>query len=181
MKKYEITKEQIIELAFRSDKASIWLQQNFKDAFKKPLEAMKWYKSIDYPQWRFYITNIDGKLKKVNGYGFGADGLWMENIQTESWEFYEFERCVEMTQEEVFETLKNEAIKRGYKNGNHICLNSCITESRTENTYHIDNGNLWYGNHSSANCVFQKGVWAEIIPTITKSEAEKQLGMKIID
>jgi len=83
----------------------------------------------------------------------------------------------------VFEALKNEAVKRGFKEGVYIktthgnikkisgvLKNGVLSELVSFNDPDRFNGSI-----------FRNGNWAEIIPTIAKEEAEKQLGIKIID
>lgn len=178
----KITKKQIITLSekFGNDNATglrsnltTYLKEWFPEAFETVLEVGKWYKA------RYGSDTAIVNYQGTHSYGIGICNLWTETFRElkdleKEWELSE------ATESEVFEALKNEAVKRGYKNGNHRCLNSCITESRVEDTYHMDNGDLWYGTNVSANCVFKKGVWAEIIPTITKEEAEKLLNKKIV-
>lgn len=183
MRKYEITKEQIRLIEHQSinmdyGQVARDMREWFPEAFKPVLEVGKWnsYKEEGVLIFVTQIRQMPG-YKEVHYYGF-INGEWKKDyLANEYWR----ENLIPSTDSEVFEALKNEAIRRGYKNGNHRCLDSCITEQLVEDNYVFYNGYLWYGTNSSTNCVFQKGVWAEIIPAITKSEAEKQLGMKIID
>lgn len=87
------------------------------------------------------------------------------------------------TESEVLEALTKEAVKRGYKNGNYKCLSIPTHTLFTNESFSYDSelNTLVKGDSLSKNVVFKNGVWAEIIPSITKSEAETQLGKKIID
>ncbi len=153
------------------------------------LEVGKWYKYIDYEKWNLCINNIDYESKTVKGFGFAADGTWMENALNDNWDFEELEKIVEMTESEVFEALKNEAVKRGFVSGTWISW-------KNEGKGQIK-GDIYWASGSdciAVRCdakitdrenknfpIFKDGIWAEIIPSISKSEAEKQLGKKIID
>lgn len=172
--KYEITKEQLNNIVLTEDVRIVaQVKEWFPEAFKPVLEVGKWHKT------KFVLINITNIDEKGKVYGYGWDlcsGIWYGS-DNDDWGV---DNAIEATESEVFEALKNEAVRRGYKNGNHYCLNSCITEKKVKDNYFFDYGNLWYGTNISANCVFKKGKWAEIIPTISKEEAEKLLNKKII-
>lgn len=170
MKKYEITKEQIIELALKSDKASIWLQQNFNDAFKLELETGKWYKSL-----------------KPNGYVFEyigdkkARGFFQGNDWTDSWCWPNSNDLIEADKREVFELLKKEAMKR-YKKGDYLKNHHGTWELKELNIVYSEKyNNGIYNKQDSGKWLFLNGEWAEKIRTKTKEQAEKELNCKIID
>lgn len=90
------------------------------------------------------------------------------------------------TESEVFEALKEEAIKRGYKSG--VCVKYPWYEEKDE-IFIIDINEGNFGNTTKltqggfqlkGTQVFFDGKWAEIIPSITKEAAEKELGKKIV-
>lgn len=155
---------------------------------KTKLKASIWYKSLDYPKWMLCVTNIIFHEKRVKGYGFGADGNWMGNAQNDSWEFNEFDKCVEMSELEVFECLKSECVKRNIVEGNFIKElfknNAGTTKygfklnqvSNEDFKYNSKNNVLFIGNL----LVFDDGIWAEAFETITIQEAQEQLKKKII-
>lgn len=167
-KTFSITESQIKELVniYCTQDKDYYIKELFPEAFESQFkfEVRKWYKDTEYPEWKLFITTLDPSLKKVKGFGFGADGSWMENALEDNWDYYELEKCVEMSEQEVFEALKNEAVKRGF-----IYESYSLTK---DNYLHGDNGNRLQN-------VFSNGIW-ETSPTITLSEAEQQLKKKII-
>lgn len=172
--KYEITEEQLKQI---SADGCTYVEQWFPNVFKKELEVGKWY-------WH------DGHLFNYqlgeDVFGFNEDGSWCDCRW--SWPTKTlFDR--EATESEVFEALKDEAVKRGFVSGTWI---SWEKEGKGQ-----IKGDIYWAEGSeciAARCcpkttergnenfpIFKDGIWAEIIETITKSEAEKQLGKKIID
>lgn len=90
------------------------------------------------------------------------------------------------TKEEIQAHLIEEA-KRRYKVGDSIkCLYSGKIKTVMEEKSIFDNlqnnsNSFWHDGCEPTNCqVYKNGIWAEIIQTITKEEAEKQLGKKIV-
>jgi hypothetical protein len=166
----EITKKQIIAL----DKGETTVRELFPDVFKTKLEVGKWYRFKN--AICFYKDNISQ---------FGVDGIgdwnnecfWLSNENFhKKWNL--------ATEEEVTEALKNEAVNR-YKIGDRIELEGFyhgakdkIVENLSfiydENTLVIQNKEKYYIG------LFHNGNWAEVIPTITKEEAEKILGKTIV-
>lgn len=144
------------------------------------LRKLIWYKSKIHEKWNLCATNVCYKTKIVKGFGFGADGNWMENACNDSWDFYEFDNCIEMTESEIKTALEKEALKRGYAEGllietkgSGICGLSINGSIRIEKS-----GCFVYKGTTVMNA---DGTWNDIIEIITKEEAEKQLGKKIID
>ena len=98
------------------------------------------------------------------------------------------------TEKEVEEALIKEAKKRGFKEGVNFNVtkdlwNTSVGGREGFNTV-IDKNTYNYSAHSNSfkiNCIdgcmsiFTKGVWAEIVETITKEQAEKELGKTILD
>lgn len=151
------------------------IEKEFPILFEKPkFEIGKWYKSIG------------GTVVCFQG-GKSAYGYWEV---TQSWKIldnWSFESNPEAwqpaTDKEVEEALIKEAIKRGLNYPNAVCLFD--PEDKLDKTkdpkwdFHLRDGvsSLWYYNLN----VFKKGKWATLLETITKEEAEKQLGKKIVD
>lgn len=143
------------------------------------LEVGKWYfversKSQFDDKQRALVFYED----KEKIYGFTHGGWWCNDYGNPKYDKYKF---TEATEQEVFEALKNEAVKRGFSS-------PCIykpTESIREQV-HINGEERWgfifEENKLLLNNyrVFHKGKWAEVIESITLSEAEQQLGKKII-
>ncbi|MCP4984919.1 MAG: hypothetical protein GY928_02285 [Colwellia sp.] len=145
------------------------------------LEVGRWYKSSRHKLMLICPTSIneDGIL---HGFGFNYEGKYItENNYLDG-------SClcnntasrdlIQATHQEIKEALTKEAKKRGFKEGvTHTITNgigNIISSSDVFGFDEIDN-KLIYNNWS----IFQKGEWAKPIETITKEEAEKQLG-KII-
>lgn len=162
--KYEINKETI-------------LKYNMKDEFPEMFELQvgKWYKRIDFGSTLVFCEELTEYGFK--GYGFDQDADWICDYTAESCN----SRTEEATEQEVFEALKNEATNRGYRNGNYRCLDSpSLIVNNCKDIYHMYNEYIWFGTMEQCNCIFKDGKWAEIIPTITKKEAEEKFGVKII-
>lgn len=177
---FVISMEQIDCLCDKNEVIQKLMREWFPSAFvedKKELvlEFGKWYKSG---------RSIFNHQESKNSYGFRL-GKWQDGNWLTEKEYF-IEVISEATKEEVEEALKNEAVKRGFKEHTFIkdlfepnCgslkqgydKNECSDED-----FQITEFGLFIGNL----CVFHKGKWAEIIPTITKSEAEQKLNCKII-
>ncbi len=164
---YILTKDQLKSLTDPQ------VKQWFPEVFKPVLEVGKWYKS--------HIGTIAFYSGKEEMCGFSYLGTWSNCVVTK----YNFESCCEgvwnkATEEEVFEALKNEVIKRGLVDGvhyKHQGFDILRTIRGKEYRYHSDDNTLRINGFA----LFRNGSFeCEIIPTITKEEAEKQLGKKIV-
>jgi hypothetical protein len=166
---YEITKEQVLELAQHTHLAKDW----FPDAFKKELEICKWY------NWKKGKALFNFQ-ENGNIYGF-LNGKW--HI-TDHWTWDDFENCQEATPQEIESALICEAKKRGYKDGNYKCMSTVGRTHKHNFDYIYD----FYDNivftgwneNDQRNIIFKDGQWAKIIETITIQEAEKLLNKKIV-
>jgi hypothetical protein len=158
------------------------IEKEFPELFKKnALVVGKWYKSDNC------LFNYQ---KQLSVYGFFR-GEW--NQENWSWSHYDKD-VILATDKEVEKALIKEANKRGFKEG--VVFN--VTRDLWYNSYGgregyntaIDN-NFKYlegSNSIRMNCVvgcmsiYENGVWAEIIKeTITKEQAEKELGKTILN
>ena len=158
---FEITKETIIKYKMKHE---------FPEVFKKE-EQNGWYKDKKYPLWLGFFKN-DCLL-----YGFDTDGNYFINkkpcLDTDK------TNDLQATEQEVFEVLKNEAVKRGFVEG--VYFNSVISNDIfkfNEIFFNGDNSMVW---SKGCGVIFKNGTWTKIIPTKTKEEAEKLLNCKIID
>jgi len=166
---FTITKETIMKYEMKDE---------FPSVFKKEFEVGKWYYQTDSKA----LINYQGGSK---GYGFEHNKTWNDLIGCWSFESHAHE-WIEATEQEVFEALKNEAVKRGFKEVVYV-NNSNIYDSKFKN-YCMEKGIIKYSNKelilyiskSEHYCFFRDGVWAEIIPTLTKKEAEEKLNCKIV-
>lgn len=195
-KTFSITESQIkdiyyfIEYQENADKFRSW----FPDAFKVPeafesevkLEAGKWYKNNILGGSLFYVTEFESNYKNAKGYGF-ENGEWYDKYIDNAYYWDCEEGFQEAKEQEVFEALKNEAEKRYIKGSfvgdflqwNHGTIHEMFSSNQiSDEEYrlcfkynHLFKGNLM---------VFSDGVWIKTIPTIALSEAEQQLGKKII-
>lgn len=153
---YTLTKEQLKSLT--DPQVKEW----FPEVFKTVLEVGKWYVCKGFG----YIINWQGSFH--NSYGFTKGGDWYGNGWVEN-----SKGLREATEAEVFEALKNEAVKRGFVEGVYY-----KSLSNGEIVKCLGDYQLCYDHE---RICFKDGVWAEIIPTKTKEEAEKELNCKIVD
>ena len=171
---FSITKDQLRQLT--DPKVKEW----FPEVFKVNLEVGKWYKN---DIGLFCITKIEGNI--AYAYGF-QNGIWEDSGR---FHLKIAKNDVEATKEEVFEALKNEAVRRGFVEGVRITpmfpngkdyypdkniISSPLNFKLKGNVFVVDGGLDEYR-------IFVNGKWATIISTITKLEAEKLLNCKIID
>ena len=172
---FSITKDQLRQLT--DPKVKEW----FPEVFKVNLEVGKWYKRIwkdgdrdlflisDFIDNKFFIGEFfrnNERIEEGVGYRF-------KNEKDER--YFQFEA----TNEEVFEALKIEAVRRGFVKG--VFFRSAVSGDNYKftNIYFTEaTGMAWSEN---GGVIFDNGNWATIIQTITKSEAEKLLNKKIID
>jgi hypothetical protein len=166
------------------------IEKEFPKLFKEDaLVVGKWYKIQCSKNALVFIQGY----KKT--YGFDYAGLWTsmwhENISNTTY--------IPATDQEVKEALIKEAKRRGFFNiGNRF--KSCFDDNnkvRTISKYdsstdigycydEVDNelrsdGLNTYGNFCSNPLIYSKGKWAEIIETITKEQAEKELCKTILN
>ena len=171
---FEITKETIIKYKMKDE---------FPEVFEVKLEVGKWYKKHD-KAWHLFLFCFSGTYGNKTSYGFDALGKWSEKLGVHKSGEY-----VKATEQEVFEALKNEAVRRYKKND---CITGLyrkqegfltfeIIKNGLEHIYVDEWNSVWMsiGNRLNEK-VFDNGTWAKIIPTKTKEEAEKLLGVKII-
>lgn len=180
--KYTITKE-IIE--------KYQMKDEFPEMFKTELIVGKWYKGTECNTHKLFCFNGEyDSDKDPKGYGFcGNPTFWMKSNGigwgSNGW--------IEASEQEIFEALKNEAVKRGFKegvyfnglndngDGRHIgCCCSKTFEYYNNELSVVTDEKTWKTNQSNPR-IFSNGKWAEIIPIKKKEEAEKELNCKIID
>jgi hypothetical protein len=170
----ESRKEFIKDLHSRSDIG--WqkkIEREFSKLFKEDaLVVGKWY---HYNNWLIEYAG-KGNFLTAN-YGFDKDGDYFYDNKCNGFGCTPREWTL-ATDKEVEEARIKEAKKRGYKYG-------CVIESKkhghvtlNDRGFYTFHGELWLGD-----CVLtNNGVWAEIIKeTITKEQAEKELGKTILN
>jgi hypothetical protein len=137
------------------------------------------------------ITRI--KDGKYYGYGFNGSGIWCDD-DDDSWGSIK-DIDISATDKGVEEALIKESKKRGFKEGVKFNVTTELWGYSTgghEGVSVISKSEFCYSEYSdslrvrcedySKMCIFSKGEWATIvIETITKEEAEKQLGKKILN
>lgn len=175
-----ITREQILELHKNScANLKYDIEQLFPSAFKeekKELAVEKWYKD---KYGRLFCPTEIINSKKCKGYGFGCVKKQFLSIDSKfDWEINGSE--VEATPKEVEGALIKEAVKIGYHTDKPIHINykngSGFMKNPSKNDFWFRDGILYLWDIK----IFEEGVWSEIIPTITKQEAEEKLNCKII-
>lgn len=163
----EITKE------FIKANADKTLREVFPQVFY-PEKITGWVKDKYQPKWMLYLEN------NVIKYGFDLSGKWVDNIK----DVYSLQNDDYLaTDEEVRTALAAEAKRRGFKEGvwvkNHQSKKA-IQMKGVDYVYSDEyNIGIWERTTSHGLWVFMNGVWSDIIPSITKEEAEKQLRVKI--
>ena len=171
---FEITKETIIKYKMKDE---------FPEVFEVKLEVGKWYKR-PHGKALFFIVG-DPKITPFEVYGFDMEGNWMNLEKARTFPDYE----IEATEQEVFEALKNEAVKRGFKEGVYITpmysdgkdyfpdeniINKPLNFHLKVSTLEVDGGDDRYR-------IFVNGKWAKKIELkkLTKEQIERELGYKI--
>jgi len=169
------------------------IEKEFPKLFKKDeLEVGKWH--LDgYKDDKFLIclTRLEGNL--YYGYGFDSDGKWVDD-NGDFWGNAYNDITRPATDKEVETALIKEAKKRGFKEGvkfKGLRFNRestfeewSLSSDREYKKYssHINGLNFRDSTHGVFELLFINGKWADIIiETITKEQAEKELGKTIID
>jgi len=177
--KYEITKEQLQELAKGNAKVERW----FPEAFETKFEIGKWYK-VDGnkcgQEGRQLLANYSGK--SIGNYGFDFLGRWGIDLALNNEDLGAF--TFEATESEVFEALKKEAVKRGYIKGAKVRFQPCNQIRELEcDDFRLGSLTPEIYLCNGIDVIFSNGEWQEIIKerTLSKSEAEAKLNELIND
>ena len=159
------------------------IEKEFPKLFKKDaLKVGDWVKTVNGAIFRIQKKKV--KLDTTNmfyGYGFGAfKNVWDEN-------YYAHEGlCTLATDKEVEEALIKEAKRRGFKKGVRVDKvnlsddynpNNELKEDTINTNELLSHGYLWV----SSILIYDDGKWATIVETITKEQAEKELGKTILN
>ena len=166
MKKYELTQEQINQLAEKKHAKEL-LKEFIQEAFENELEVAKWYISERYLV--YYLGNY-----KCNCIKF-SDGKWIENVHHSLSCHLKNYRLA--TEEEVKEALINEAIKRGFKNVGELSLKIVSGEMFKKGSFVTANNKFIYisvENRLNLDGVeiFYNGKWAEIVSEYIPTQEE---------
>ena len=157
MKKYELTQEQINQLAEKKHAKEL-LKEFIPEAFENELEVGKWYISERYLV--YYLGNYKCNCIKL------SDGKWIENVHHSLSCHLKNYRLA--TEEEVREAIINEAIKRGFKNVGELSL-KLVSGEMLKKGYFLTANNkfryLYVENRLYLDGVeiFYNGKWAEIV------------------
>jgi len=184
---YKITREQILKLericiSGRNYSGSYELKELFPSVFKEDEKELVvceyWFHSTGDLCLVFEVNKETVKCKHINNSEhFAYHGVCCMDRKA--------------TSQEIQQALEKEARKR-YKKGDFTDCLECGKSSLNcelildDFDFYFSENELWVNfiNRDSNNpvmcCVFKKGVWAEIIPTITIKEAEEKLKCKII-
>ena len=197
MKNYKITEEQIKQLAKGNAKVKKMFPEVFENKLEVgKLEVGKWYKNEDYGNLvfmtdKFKEQDFESKFTtfaKRYGFKFTDKKEWYNDLY-----FSDSRKFTLATDTEVLEALTDEAKKRGFVKGAYFkSLDGYeINHSIGELDFWLEENNLrittpkeewkYYGGKGCSNpAIFKDGIWATLIKTYTKEEAEKLLNAKII-
>lgn len=156
------------------------ISDEFPELFKlKPLEVGKWYRRHDGNLW--FLTEI--KEFCAFGYGFCADKSWAYLSQGFNYSI----KLTPATDKEVETALIKEAKKRGFKKGVYCRFSNYNNRFLKTNIIEFNNNNqglyltVKTDDVDVRDIIFSNGQWVSIIETITKEQAEKELGKTIIN
>ena len=161
MKKYELTQEQINQLAEKKYAKEL-LQEFLPEAFENKLEVGKVYKYPKRGAGKF-MFKFNGKFGERITYGFNINGIWSNELGIYEYNIKYYE---EATKEEWLEALKEEAKKRGFNNIGDLKIKN--TYGYIRNGYHTINNDFYYDYISNTLnldgvIIFKDGIWAEIV------------------
>jgi hypothetical protein len=181
----KITKQRLKHIYDVLEKEDIsYLQQTisewYPDIFKKDeLEVGKWYRDTTDKHALIFVNKINDCEKN---YGFGRGGYWINSYDIPNTPIGKYNIA---TDEEVEETLIKEAKRRGFRKGCVMKHNQEAYPSLGEHEFIRDNDFSYSASGNDLTIygweIFGGGKWATIVETITKEEAEKQLGKTILN
>src|SRR6478752_8293686 len=160
--KYEITKEQILELAeWGNSVDKLKIRGWFPDAFKTELIVGKWYKST----LSNCLANIQELFNKdFKAYGFDDLGVWVE--LKSDWT-NNHNNWTEATESEIFEALRDEAVRRGFVEGVWIKIEGINDFIHKGCHSSFSGGFVYHKGKNILECdrgngrIFDNGKWAE--------------------
>ena len=161
------------------------IEAEFPKLFKKDdLVVGKWYKS-DWG-YKFCFNGEYDIDSDPRGYGFSQGGDFLTDNKTSKRGGWGKHNLTEATDEEVEEALIKEAKKRGFKEGVTVDKanlsddynpNNRLKNNNIDTNELFSHGFLWV----SSILIYDNGKWATIVETITKEQAEKELGKTILN
>ena len=187
--KYEITKEQILQLANKTEQGCTSVIESdlknwFPEAFKKELEIGKWYITDGNKCGQYgktLIANFSGK-EEASNYGITFLGTWGKDLTLYHNDLGRSTRLA--TPEEVEVALKSQAQKLGFKEGvRFIPLFSNGTNYRGNSVVEITEDEFLFQDNTlftiSGYRIFANGKWAQILPQ-EKTVVPMEKALKII-
>jgi len=165
------------------------IEKEFPKLFKEDaLVVGKWYKYPDVKNWKLLIT--DNTKGKERGVGFNCSEIWMKDWLTDGGN--ELSSLIPCSDKEVEQALIKEAKRRGFKGGvKFIKLSNGVVQTVYGLPYFqagrvaVESPKTEWSSVHKGGCsnpsIFQKGKWATIVETITKEQAEKELGKTILN
>jgi len=171
------------------------LKEVFPEICVPVLEVGKWYKwsGIEYETpFNIIICITEFTSNSISRYGF-VNSRWNDDYRIYTGEKYK-EACDNFkpaTESEVFEALKNEAVKRGYGeleiHFNSVSNINCVSDIKGFDFWNKDSRTVEEENRfnisvcKNGGVIYRNGKWATIIPIkeMTQSDIEKELGYKI--
>jgi hypothetical protein len=159
-----------------------WAEIIKEPIVKDVLEAGKYYKLLHSTTGCLIISNFNGNLN-TNQYGFTSRGEWSNDLGTD-WFNSKSATTNLMTDKEVYQALSEGAIKKGFKEG--VLVNQKPAYNGNGGNFKITDSNFEYDSSTNNLTIggvgiYSSGKWAEILETITRKQAEKELGKVITD
>ena len=150
------------------------IEKEFPKLFKKDsLEVGKWYKFGD--TYLLRIENVNGVYGKLSGF---KNGLWHKSDEFRILGgIYE---GVPATDKEVEQALIKEAKKRGFREGVGV-VSKGYRDSEFDGEFRFEEWDKNTLDGFGTGDIFKHGIWATIKETITKEQAEKELGKTILN
>ena len=132
------------------------IEKDYPEVFKVDLWD-KWLVNDTEPVWMAFYN------KEKNYFtGLNSIGVWFEKVRVSDPNKNELNKPA--TQEQILEMLSKEAVKRGFKEGNHKCLNNknTLVGVVTGFNYCERTNSLLF----NWNVIFKDGTWAAIIDPV---------------
>jgi hypothetical protein len=178
---FKISRKQILKLVHGSSIDN--LEEWFPEVFSVNNEINKPYKTSS-GVLKYFVS-------KTDAFGFDSDGKWSDYYKYYTLDDTGANKWVEATTEEWESALIEEAKIRGYVKG--LLIQDIYNGNLHNPNINVSSNNLDYETikagvnkgkmalrDNDGSIIFYDGIWAKIIKSISKEEAEKQLGCKII-
>jgi hypothetical protein len=131
------------------------IEKDYPEVFKVDLWD-KWLVDDGYPEWMSFYEKEQNYVT-----GLDSSGVWFEQVKVS--DPNKSERNKPATHEQILEKLSKEAVKRGYKEGNHKCLTGdTVKGEKIGFEYYSDTNNLYFNR----NRIFHDGTWAAIVEPV---------------